>query len=634
VAQVWQHVTSARILLAVIVLSSAFLLINGVYFREGYSGDEGYHITVASNMARSVGWIRPDPVPGGKDKDWQEAFFEGFPPLHYMLLALALICSGDRLAGLEFIPLLAFLATLLSIRKLVAFWDASAAFFAVLLLAVSPSMISLFGRLECEPVLTAFGSSGLCFFAAGELRRSWLYYLVSGFLLGLSFLTKLWLAVPFMFAAAAIFGLRRITLCRFELSDIYFAVITGVSFLLAASLHIIAVAIASPQDLWLWISRVYLGAFGGTAFNKFVTEGVPANWIHPFWYYPGILYRDHFFLLPLALLGLPFLVKRANRTMVIPLGMVIAGLSSIVLFSFPAVKEPLYILGGTCFCYIFTGFSLSSVVGVEVVEGALLRKTILVVLVLCVVLAVGVLAAFTMNMKPDDLTAHYAIVHTSVLLAICVFCVLLMRHPTAYAARAFTAIFLVALGLSALFNIYGKSPRDRVIANVIRPYVECRRPQDISFISPNFKSLQAYLYRQGRYWTRAGIVPPEPVVGELRKYNAFVLGPDELGNPDMRPLLLCLEENFQEKTNEVTAILGHEIPFRVFVNESALRGGETGDAAGSTFRVTTAQLVGRTLGTSSENECWRVENEPGNTSSAEQGRPAAPEGLRCSPSIQ
>lgn len=552
---------------ALMLASSLLLLTKGIWFRESYGGDEGYHLTVALNMIKSGDFMRPDSIPGGREGDWQADFFEGFPPLQYTLLALGIFSSGGRLAGAEFVACLTFLLTLFFAYKLVETWDRTAAFLSVLLLAVSPAVIVLFGTLECEPVLTMFGMGGLYFLAAAEQGRSFRRYLLAGVFLGLAFLSKLWLAAPFLLSAGVMFVIPRLMRRRIEPSDLGCAALTAAGFVLAGSSHIIAVALLSPQDLSLWLSRVYFGAFGGTAFNKFKTADVPANWMHPIWYYPAILYRDHFFLLTFSMLGLPSFLKRPIRDVVVPLGMLLAGLSSIALFSLPPVKEPLYILPGIVFCYLLAGFCLSSLLNAGLSEERLRRGVGTAAGAVVLVLMLAVLVAYTRGLKRDDITLGYAVTHTLVSIGLAAFAFVQTGKARRHSLSLLAAGCLAALAVYAGYTMATTVPRDRVIAEVIRPYLADRAPQDESFIAPNYKSYQAYLYRRGRYWKSHQFEIPDGK--SLSRFTAFVLGPEELQDPEMGESIRFLELGFEEKTADVVRLLGREIPYRLFVNRAA-----------------------------------------------------------------
>src|SRR5204863_3621821 len=120
--------------------------------------------------------------------------------------------------------------------------------------------------------------------------------------------------------------------------------------IIPAGLHLAAIAWAHPQDLAFWLKNIYFGVFtsAGISGAKLAGQATRGDWVHPFWYYGAALYRDHFFLLPVILLGLnPALRDVRVRSELF--WIILAGLIGLAPLSVMKVKEPLYVLA----CVIF-----------------------------------------------------------------------------------------------------------------------------------------------------------------------------------------------------------------------------------------------------------------------------------------
>jgi hypothetical protein len=119
------------------------------------------------------------------------------------------------------------------------------------------------------------------------------------------------------------------------------------------------VAIESPSDLPYWIESVYLGIFSGHGVTGGKLSALNAYAPTPLWYYPAVLYRDHFYLVPLTLFGLPALLRRTRPQAMLLLATVFGACMGVVVLSVPAVKEPLYVLSVAPFLYMLAGTSLA-----------------------------------------------------------------------------------------------------------------------------------------------------------------------------------------------------------------------------------------------------------------------------------
>src|SRR5262249_17972095 len=127
--------------------------------------------------------------------------------------------------------------------------------------------------------------------------------------------------------------------------------------------YLLAVAIFYPQDLSFWLKDVYFGIFTGSGISatKFSGEGMYPEWSHPFWYYAPLIYRDHFFLVPIFLFGLGSVLsdKTVKRELI---WVLLAGVVGLGPLSVVKIKEFLYILSCVVFLYLLAGVFLAALI--------------------------------------------------------------------------------------------------------------------------------------------------------------------------------------------------------------------------------------------------------------------------------
>ena len=151
-------------------------------------------------------------------------------------------------------------------------------------------------------------------------------------LIGLGFLTKMWLIVPYAFALIAFCVVEAATVRSSGLSVGLrkSVIIGGAGFVVAALSHLVYIAFATPTELRVWLTSVYLGIFSGHGITgaKLSALADYARHERGSLYYPLVLYRDHFFLAPLCLYGVGELLRvpqaRRNRLLAMIVGAFIA----------------------------------------------------------------------------------------------------------------------------------------------------------------------------------------------------------------------------------------------------------------------------------------------------------------------
>ncbi|HEX2676685.1 MAG TPA: glycosyltransferase, partial [Polyangiales bacterium] len=354
----------ARALPLFFLACAVYAFSTGVLHAELRRADEGVNVTMAQNIRESSGLLlRPSVYPGGR-ADWRREDLPALGNLPFYPLLLALTPAGLGLSGMALLSFLALCVTLYCSAKLCALVDPRAGLITALLMASSPALLAAFRRIELEPILTAFCAAGAYLFVRGAWQRTRTHCFAGGVCLGLGFLTKLWLIVPYAFALFAFCVIEAAVVRRDGTSAGLRRSVTfgALGFALSASAHLAYVAMRAPGDLPLWMSHVYLGIFSGqgvtgdklSALSRYAGEQRGA------FYYPLVLYRDHFFLAPLALFGLGELLRSIAPRAARLLGMIAGAITSLVVLSVPAVKTPAYVLAVQPFLYMLAALCLSA----------------------------------------------------------------------------------------------------------------------------------------------------------------------------------------------------------------------------------------------------------------------------------
>jgi hypothetical protein len=130
-------------------------------------------------------------------------------------------------------------------------------------------------------------------------RVNVLSFFLCGLCLGLAFALKLWLFGPYALAVSVLLLSRHGARwhVRAEAAPVFSR--------RAWRHHPCGIppargSVLSPEDLQFWLRKVYFGFFirEGISGGKFSGDVIDPRWVHPIWYYAGVFYRDHFFLVP------------------------------------------------------------------------------------------------------------------------------------------------------------------------------------------------------------------------------------------------------------------------------------------------------------------------------------------------
>ena len=518
------------------------------------TADEAVNVTMARNMADSGDFVvRPSVHPFGKG-DWVSEDLPdlGNLPLFPALLSITLPSQG--LGGVAWFALLPLWAIVFVSARLLRPLGSRPMFYAAVLLASSPVFLQQCLLLEFEPLLTAFCTAGLFFFAKGTAARSPRGCFVGGALVGLGFLTKMWLIVPYATALCA-FVLVQTTLVRASERQplaLRRSVIAGAGgFLMTAGLHLLFVALVSPGDLPHWVRGVYLAIFSGEGVTGDKVSGAGPHAERSVWFYPATLYRAHFYLLPLILFGLPALLRRNRPHAIAVLAMTAGALLGLVALSVPAAKEPLYALPVVPLLYMLAGLCLAELEEDEpkhgpantgmVKAGIAIAWTAFVVLGLSHLLGWGPSGAY--------LGMHAAGVAAATALGLTWLRLRRLAVPLLLCCA-------LAFGGTAVAGLRAPLP-DRQLAEALRNHVRTDPPSQPSFVAPRSKVLTGYLHQSGSGWSpplRRAIASGAPL-----QHRAYVLGPRQAAVPDAARLLARLQAELLEVRDGVPE------GYRVFV---------------------------------------------------------------------
>jgi dolichol-phosphate mannosyltransferase len=526
--------------LALACLALIYAAATSTVTREITTGDEGVNITMARNIAESTQLlVRPSVYPGGR-RDWLAEDLPALGNTPFFPALLSPLAARGSLVAMGLLPLLAWCVTVLFTA--LAAWQQSprAGLYTGVLLATSPAFLAQSLSLEFEPVLTAFCAAGLYLFVRGTRARAPGVCFAGGALLGAGFLTKMWLVVPYASAACA-FVLVQATFLRAreELPLLLRRSVAAAAlgFAITATAHLVFVAATSPGDLRHWVGAVYLGIFSGHGVTGDKLSALGRYTDKPFWFYPARLYRDHFYLLPLALFGLPALLRRGRGHALGALAMAFGACVGVIVLSVPAVKEPLYVLSVAPLLYMLAGVSLAEL---ESDSQKHRPANAAVVQAACGVALVSVLCVWIAHvLARSPATALYAWSHAAGMLACCVAgAAFVARRPLTTAVLTCCALAVCALAAAD----YAQPPdrSRRALANALQPWLQDAEPAYPSFAAPDAQILTGYLQRTGRDW------PDREPLPEGAALRAFVLSPARLAQPRGAGLAHALSARMHE----------------------------------------------------------------------------------------
>jgi dolichol-phosphate mannosyltransferase len=528
-----------------------------------HSAAEGVNVTMGRNIQRSWQFFtRPSVYPGGRS-DWLR---EDVPALGNLPTYPALLALAPKLPGFSGMALLSWLALCIAIystARMVALVDTKAGLYTGILMACSPALLLAFRRIDFEPVLTAFCAAGLYQFVRGGWQRQRWRCFVGGALIGLGFATKLWLIVPYAFALIAFCVVEAAAVrSSGQSAGLRRNVAAGsVGFVATALAHVCYVAIVSPADLPSWLGSVYFGIVSGRGVTgaKLSLLADYARHRHGVLYYPLVLYRDHFFLLPLSLFGLGEIMRVPQLRTSRLIAMVIGALVAVVALSVPAFKEPRYVLAVVPFLYAFAGLCLAAFARspdkLRPATGSVVRFSMWIALAAFVAVGLGYLLG-------GPIAGWYVVAHafgTALCLALGELWI-----RTRFVTREVAGLSLA--GLIAFALVYPRiasAPPYAALAATIRPLLIDAPPGYPSFVARDCDVLQGYLDHAGVSLEDAA-AGPERAASDPR-LKAFVIAAGDAERPAGRAWLSWLTAHAHEIRTANAVKLSEDGGYRVFV---------------------------------------------------------------------
>lgn len=554
---------------ALFALAAAYAFATSVPHADLVQPDEGVNVTMARNIQHSRQFfVRPSVYPGGRS-DW---LHEDLPALGNLPLYPALLALMPKLPGFSGMALLSFIAllvTVVSTSRLVALVDTRAGLYTGILMSCSPAFLQAHRRIEFEPIMTAFCAAGLFLFVRGAWYRHRAVCFLGGLLLGCGFLTKMWLMVPYAFALIAFCVIEAAKVRNTGTSaGLRRSVAFGaIGFVLTASTHLIFTAVFAAEDLPQWLSHVYLGIFSGQGVTGGKLSAVAQYALRerPVLYYPLVLYRDHFFLAPLALFGLGELLRSPKPHTSRLLAMILGALIAVVALSVPAYKESRYVLAVTPFLYALAGLCLAAFARAPNKLRPAATAVVRVAMVLSVLASVIVAGLYVLGIS-SAFGSSYLFAHA----AGTALCILLgeLWMRTRFVTRELAILSFAGLCGFAILQprLRDEPPPYREIASVLAPHLSAAAPGYPSYLARDHNVLQGYLDRDGIALGELD-TPPEALPASASKLDAYVLASGEADVMAQR-MRAWLEANAREVTSELEAKLGvTNTGYRVFVRD-------------------------------------------------------------------
>ena len=299
--------------------------------RPDLDADEGRYGISALNILNDfhqIAIVSPDP--GGVS--WST-----WPYVYPVELAGSIVLLGKTEFALRLVNVVLMVLTAFCIYRLAVLLlkDRNLALLAFGLFLLNPATIAYARSAMAEPSVVFWGCAAMVAAANyWETGRPW-YAALSGIALGLGFLSKLWLILPFG-AAVALLLLARLPEATVG-KTVRDCALGFVVFLVVAGSHLLLLRLLSPPNLKIWLATYFQGAaatrVGGAGYD-------PKLWYKPAWFYFGALFKGLFFGLPLLFLGISDLVRR-RRFLVLGVAAWLVG--PVFVLSLFKVKEAAYV---------------------------------------------------------------------------------------------------------------------------------------------------------------------------------------------------------------------------------------------------------------------------------------------------
>ena len=445
--------------------------------RPDLDTDEGRYGISALNILHDYHQIAiVSPEPGGVP--WST-----WPYMYPAELAGSILLLGKTEFAVRIVNVVLMFLTALCVYRLTVLLleDRTAALLACVLFLLNPATIAYARSAMAEPSVVFWGCAAMLAAAnyLGSGRPA--YAALSGVALGLGFLSKLWLILPFG-ATVALLLLARLAKGKLGQTarDVAFGLL---AFVIVGGSHLFLLRLLSPENLRIWLGTYFHAAastrVGGMGYD-------PNMWYKPWWFYFGALFKGVFFGLPLVFLGTADLIRR-RRYLVLGCAAWLIG-PAFVLSVFK-VKEAAYV------SQAYPALAILMACGVlpflEVAQPAQVALSATVSIALAAFFfAVGV------------------VTRTQFVMMLALYVVYLAAAPAKLALPRWRKLAAAAAALTTLLltdaivvqRHLSRRTHYREIATYFRPRVGPLQPGRVIFTSPEFAALGFYLFRQGEYW--------------------------------------------------------------------------------------------------------------------------------------
>jgi len=464
--------------IAVIATLCAYLALSMFHLgRPDLETDEGRYGISALNILNDyhqIAIVSPDP--GGVP--WST-----WPYMYPMELAGSILVLGKTEFALRVVNVvLLFLAALCVYRlTIVLLRERTTALLAFGLFLLNPATIAYARSAQAEPSVVLWGCAAMLaaahYWESGRVG----YAAISGIALGLGFLSKLWLILPFG-AAVALLLLARVREGKLARTggDIF---VGFTAFLVVAGSHLLLLRLWSPDNFQIWLGTYFQSAastrVGGAGYD-------PNMWYKPWWFYFAALFKGVFFGLPLVFLGTAELIRRRRHLL---LGCAAWLVGPAFVLSLFKVKEAAYVsqaypaLAILMACGVLSLLEVATPaqIGISTVASILLAAFFYKEAVVTRMQFAMMLALYFLYLAAAP--AKLLLPHWRKLVAL----------GAALATLLLTDAVVVQRHLS-------RRTHYREIAAYFRPRVGPLQPGKVIFTSPEFAALGFYLFRQGEYW--------------------------------------------------------------------------------------------------------------------------------------
>jgi 4-amino-4-deoxy-L-arabinose transferase-like glycosyltransferase len=402
-----------------------------------------------------------------------------------------------------------------------------------------------------EPSVVLWGCAGLYVCAAFYETEKWFWAVLCGAALGLAFLSKFWLVLPFGLACFALFALKFIQKKTARFLAIPLAAF--VIFLLVGSSHLLLVWLLEPRELSYW-----LGMYLGTTLSSRAAGGGfdPAMWFRPWWFYLGAFFKASFFGLPLVFLGVANLWKDRLRET----AAVVASLLLLVpILSVFIVKEAAYMFPA------YPGIVILMALGLRYFFRRAAGQEVVFSTVLSMLLAGWFFSKGVFELRYLLMIEALYFVFLAAGLASQRYCVSVRRLTAAGLVTAMLFTSCVAIRRDMVHRTFF-----RETALYFKKDLQMERPQEVSFVSGEYPSLSFYTFRTGQYWQTYNFQEDfstfESNLREHRRifYIADRNGTLHGGSPSSAEWQ-ALQKQTHDITPDVEKFIGHNISFRIFV---------------------------------------------------------------------